>query len=214
MLCIVCKEPNPLSKEHVIPEAIGGLLTSHFMCGPCNRRLGHEFDAGVKHDPIIRLAMEAVRPQIPALIDSLSSRLAALADSPRGPVRGSLTSAGDFVARASQEPDRSLIQPTDAARKNTAHMMRQDGISEAEIAEALTRFDGAPENTRVPIRAGYEIIKWSIANIRPALDAPSMSAVAPVKIAYEYLALHLGTAVLDSKLAPVRALLRAYSDAS
>jgi len=54
----------------------------------------------------------------------------------------------------------------------------------------------------------YEIIKWSIARMEPALNAPSISPVVSMKIAYEYLALHVGTAVLHPQLDPVRALLR------
>jgi hypothetical protein len=206
--CIVCVTEQPLTKEHVIPDSLGGVLTSHFLCAPCNSRLGHEFEAGVKQDTVIRLAMEAVRPRVPALIKSISARLATIADSPRGPVRGSLTAEGDFVPRASREPDGSLIQPTDHARRNIAHMMRQDGIFEAEIASALQRFDDAAENTRVPISADYDIIKWSITKVRPALDTPEISPIVPLKIAYEYMALHLGTAVFDWRLDPIRAFLR------
>src|SRR5207245_7741287 len=51
-------------------------------------------------------------------------------------------------------------------------------------------------------------IKWSITKIEPVLDAPAIPPVVPVKIAYEYLAFHLGTAVLDAKLDPIRRLLR------
>jgi hypothetical protein len=87
-------------------------------------------------------------------------------------------------------------------------MMRQDGMAEAEIAEALRRFDVAPENTRVEVGGRYAIIKWSITKIEPALDAPPISDIVPVKIAYEFLALHLGTAILDPGLDEVRAGLR------
>lgn len=192
----------------MIPEAICGILTCHFLCKPCNDRLGHEFEAGVKRDAVIRLAMRTIRPRIPTLIDSMSARLEAIAESPRGPVRGHLTAEGDFRVRESQEPDRSLIQPSDSAQRNIAHMMRQNGRSEQETDEALARFAAAPENERIEIAPGYEIIKWGITKIEPALDAPPVSAIVPLKIAYEYLALHLGTAVLDPGLGPVRGLLR------
>jgi hypothetical protein len=119
-----------------------------------------------------------------------------------------LNGEGEFRIRGSREADGSIIQPTDRARDNIAHMMRQDRMAETEIEEALRRFDEALENTRVAVGGQYEIIKWSITNVRPALDAPSVADVVPVKIAYEYLALHLGTAVLDQRFDPVRELLR------
>ncbi len=39
--CILCLTEGPLCEEHLIPEALGGNLTSEFLCVSCNSRLGH-----------------------------------------------------------------------------------------------------------------------------------------------------------------------------
>lgn len=45
MKCIFCDEPEKLSKEHLIPQNIGGSITIYDVCQKCNSVLGSEVDS-------------------------------------------------------------------------------------------------------------------------------------------------------------------------
>ncbi len=55
----------------------------------------------------------------------------------------------------------------------------------------------APENVRVTLAPGLEGVKWEVAKLELALDGPLMDPIVPLKIAVEFLACHLGTAVYE-----------------
>lgn len=84
-------------------------------------------------------------------------------------------------------------------------MLQRAGGDAATIAESLNRLESAPENTRVSVAEGLEIIKWSIERIEPALDGPLLSELAPLKTAYEFLALHLNDTIYEDVPALVAA---------
>ena len=91
--------------------------------------------------------------------------------------------------------DGSLIQATPQATKTLQELLARDNHSPADIARALQRFADAPENTRIEIAPTIEAVKWRIEGIQPALDGPLLNSLVPIKSAYEFLALHLNTAV-------------------
>ena len=43
-ICFVCKEPQTLTLEHIIPQAVGGKLKAKLYCKICNETFGHELD--------------------------------------------------------------------------------------------------------------------------------------------------------------------------
>src|SRR4029453_3336455 len=67
--CVVCLQPQDrgLTNAHVIPQAVGGKLAVKNICADCNSRLGATAEAGLKSDPRIRVAIEDLQTQIPAL---------------------------------------------------------------------------------------------------------------------------------------------------
>jgi hypothetical protein len=42
--CFVCKKPQALTLEHIIPQAVGGRLKARLYCKVCNDTFGHELD--------------------------------------------------------------------------------------------------------------------------------------------------------------------------
>lgn len=42
--CFICKKPQPLTLEHIIPQSIGGRLKAKLYCKICNDTFGHELD--------------------------------------------------------------------------------------------------------------------------------------------------------------------------
>ena len=73
--------------------------------------------------------------------------------------------------------------------------------SSVDVDAALKRFDEAPDNQRVELAPGLAAIKWGIDRIEPAYDGPLFSEVALLKIAYEFLACHLGDRIFDESAA-------------
>jgi len=203
--CIVCAKRRSMTVEHVIPQALGGALCCRFLCKPCNDRLG-QIEAALKRDPGVRLSAEAIKHRTPAVWARVSEDQPFVGIGPQGNIPGTFK-RGQFKVRAQKSVDGSLIQPTDAARRNLSRMLEHKRLSAAEVAEALARFDEAPEGSRVAIIAGIEIAKWPIEKISPVLAGPRVNPIVPVKIAYEYLALHVGDAILGPALDPIRALL-------
>jgi len=235
--CILCRAKGHrtpegrLTAEHIIPRAVGGVLTCNFLCKVCNEVLGgHE--AKLKKDPAVRLAIQNLNDQTPWLHKRMSPNQGFVAESQGGTVEGfyrkDQSSGGlEFRVNTSQKPDGSLVAPTDDARKRLSDMLRQDGFSEAGIEEALRKFDEAPEDIRVTVAPGFDIVKWAVTRVGPKLDGRlSLVRLAPggeevlqgagislLKVAFEYLALHVGSEILSPVLDPVRDALR-RNDAS
>ena len=229
--CILCRVEGHLTEEHIIPRVIGGILTCNFLCKNCNSVLGwHE--AKLKEDPSIRLAIENLRDQIPWIYERISLSQNFIGLSGGGLVEGFYRkdeSNGElrFQVSASQKPDGSLVLPTDDARKRLSEMLRREGFNDAEIELKIRRFDGAPENVRVEVAPGFDIANWTVTRVDPQLDGRLLlvrpdeggeeilggAGIALLKIAFEYLALHIGTNIFGCVFDPVRdALLR--NDAS
>jgi len=135
--CILCArearltELGYLTEEHVIPEAIGGVLTSNFLCKDCNNLLGtHE--SKLKEDPAWRLAIEQLKGQIPWLYERTLKRQVFIGHSERGPTEGYYRrneSDGDleFRVMAARQPDGSLVLPNDEARESLVEDVARRG---------------------------------------------------------------------------------------
>jgi hypothetical protein len=101
------------------------------------------------------------------------------------------------VTRSQRLEDGSLIQRTPEAAKSVRKILERANYDEASISDSMRRLELAPENTRVPLAGGLEVVKWSIERIEPALGGPLLSPVIPLKSAYEFLALHLNSTVYE-----------------
>ena len=195
--CLLCLEEAPLSKEHLIPEALGGALTCSFLCTRCNSILGSSFEAAARADPFIRIAVCNLQAQMPELAKKLSEDQPVLVQGPGGQERGKIR-RGELSVKSRSAADGSLIQPTDRARKSVEIILKKSGIGEIPIAEALRKFDETPDNHKITLAPGLEIAKWGIEQIDLDLsDSRLMSPMVPLKIGFEFLACHLGTTIYD-----------------
>jgi len=181
---------------------LGGRLSSRILCKKCNDYLGRRVEAQAKKDASIRLAIETLRGQIPKLASELSEGQEFIAQSKGGTTRGVIR-GGDFRVRSSKEKDDSLIQPTPSARKTVEKLFLKSG-RDVDVQEALHKFDNAPEDIPIQLTDGIVVIKWRINTIAPVLDAKTIDDFLPLKIAFEYIALNVGSAVYSPKLDPFR----------
>jgi HNH endonuclease len=183
--------------EHVIPESLGGKLTCHFLCKTCNSRFGHHHEGKAKTDPALRLLAATLRSSSPALASRLEEGQAYLAVG-NGPARRGHVRRGEFKTRAQRLPDGSLLQATPDAQTSIAKMLRKEGLAESDVDAALSLLNSSPEDARVSLSPGIEVVKWSVDRLEPDLNGPLLNPIVPVKCAYEFLALHVGAAVYQT----------------
>lgn len=187
--CILCLDERPLTREHVIPAQLGGVLWVRFLCQRCNSHLGSTIEAAVREDPSIRLAVEHLEGQLPGLGDAIRDGLPFVGTGEGGNVR-MFRRAGRLRVRGGTQEDGSLILPPGHGREHVAAEARRRGLSPNETARILSRFDNLPENVRVELLPGDEVINWRVDEIQPALDGPMLSERVLLKIAFEFLACH------------------------
>jgi hypothetical protein len=207
--CIACLAEADFSLEHLIPDSLGGKLTCRFVCIDCNSHMGHLFEAKAKADPSIQLLVSKLEPSCPALAMRLSDGQTYVSFGPGGKSAG-YVKGGDYFTLSRKVEDGSLIQRTPEAAKSIQRILQRAGGDAESIADSLRRLESAPENTRVALAEGLEVVKWSIERIEPALNGPLLSALLPIKSAYEFLALHLNGAIYEDvpSLSAARVALR------
>lgn len=196
--CILCLRKEILCEEHLIPKSLGGRLTSNFLCQSCNSTLGYDLESAAKSDPNILLAVKAFEKQIPSLANALIESQPHIGQSKPGSVRGHIKD-GEFRVFPKKLDDGSLIQPTDDARKTIMKTLKKKGYEEIPIQKAMEVFDNAPEDKMVEVIPGHEVVKWSVQNLNIDLSGTQiMDPLIPAKIAYEFMACHIGTAIYSN----------------
>jgi HNH endonuclease len=200
-----CAGTAKLTKEHLIPEAIGGRLTCDFLCKFCNDNLG-QIEADLKEDSRIRLAIENLKDSLPELWRSMSEGQSYLAQAPDGTVAAKLKN-GELRVNSSKRVDGSIVRPLDDSAKAVRTMLQRRGATQDEITNAEMRFRELPEGVRVTIADGIEVMKSTPNAVYPALNSQSIEPRALLKIAYEYLALHLRGNIFHQYFNPIRTFL-------
>src|SRR5207245_4243271 len=114
-----------------------------------------------------------------------------------------------FEALGQSMPDGSILLPTSQARRAIETMLSRQGYARAAIDDAVARFDAAPENTLMPLTEDIAMANWRTERVELLLDGTFVSDLLPLKIAYEFVVLHLPYSVwADPPLEEVRLALR------
>lgn len=198
-----------MSLEHLIPEALGGRLTSRLLCRPCNSGLGHRLEGKAKADPTVRLLVKSLRESIPGLAGSLEEGQKFFTTG-NGPASKGFIKGGRFKVSSAKLPDGSLIQETPLAASTVRKMLRREGLEPHEIESAVARFMEAPDDSRVDLSPNIAVVKWSVTGLTMSLDEPLLDPLVPAKSAYEFLALHVGTAICEDS-PPLRSIREALT---
>ena len=195
--CIFCLREGPLSEEHLIPKSLGGILTSEFVCSSCNSQFGHAVEVTAKSDPSVFFAAKNLSQAIPKLSKRLVEGRFHIGYGDLGPLSGYIRN-NEFCIKSQTLNDGSIIQPQDNARKTIAKILQKSGYGKKLIRRALAKHDEAEEGKRVKLALGLEIVKRSIQEIEPDMSKwRLMDKLVPAKIAFEFLAAHVGTAICD-----------------
>jgi hypothetical protein len=153
--------------------------------------MGHDVDSLAKSDPSIAIAINQFSAKYPNWEKKLNEGLRYKVRSAGG-VSTAQFKKGKLQLRSEKLEDDSLIQSTELARKSVENMLRRSGYEGAPLNSALENFDNVPDDQRTEIALGLEIIKWRITGIKPDLSNPVTNPIIPIKIAYEFLACHVG----------------------
>jgi hypothetical protein len=193
--CILCGDEANLTTEHIIPKALGGILTCNFLCNVCNSKLGKSFEAAARLDPSIRIAAENLQSEIPNLSVKLLNNQAFFGKGPGGRESGIIRN-GKFRVKSRKDENGSFIQPSDTAYNTVKKLLLKKGSKETK--NALHLLKEAPANEKVQISQELEIVKYSIEKVEFNFNSNTiMSPLVPLKIAFEFLACHLGSVIYE-----------------
>ncbi len=197
-----CSETADFTEEHLIPEAIGGRLTCHFLCQHCNSTLG-QIEARLKCDARVRLAIENLKDSLPELWASMSEGQPYLAQGPGGTVGAKLKN-GTIRVNSGKRADGSIIQPLNDSAKTVRTILHRRGATHNEISNAEMKFKELPQGSPVKVADGIEVIKWTPDESYPAVNSQGIDPRVLLKMAYEFMALHLGSKIFHDYFDPVR----------
>ena len=119
--CIIClnqpslAEDNRWSTEHIIPRALGGILTCDFICQSCNSKMGAGFEKSAKFDPSIRIAIGKLSNELPDLYASIEEGQEHVLNTNVGQLVGKFRN-GEILGGHRKLQDGSLIVPSNNAR--------------------------------------------------------------------------------------------------
>ena len=204
--CILCLQHDSLTLEHIIPESLCGRLTSRFLCHGCNSTLGNRLEHAARSDPSVRIAGDRLASNIPELARRLAENQRYIGESQAGLSPGYIRD-GDFCIFSKKLSNGSIVQPTNEARNTVEKILKKEDYYHLPIQDALKKIDEAPENKKVEVAPGLEIVKWRIDRIQPDFNkSPLMNPLVPLKVAYEFIACHLGKAIYEDipSLADIR----------
>jgi len=204
--CIVCLEREPGDREHIIPQMIGGRLSARLLCNSCNHNFGSEIVSGLKTDPSIRLAIEALKNSIPILADRFLSGAEYVARGEEG-TKVRLTRSGDSLkVLPGKGADDSIILDTNEALGALAKKLRRQAFPEETIREFQKRFISATEDEPVDLPIGEVFVKRALSKPTPKLGYPPVEGRMWLLLAFEFTALVIGNKVFRSSFDPIRAL--------
>ena len=196
--CILCLKTAPLTCEHIIPESIGGQLTCSFLCKDCNSFLGAKIEAALREDPSIRLSTDYIRRVKPELAIRIEEGLGFFVNCSDGPGKA-YQKDGNIRLTPRKASDGTLILPADMARASIEKMMQRAEIPAADASQALARFDSAKINEPEEVYPGVHAIYRESTEIERDLSRAKLAnPLIAVKIAFEFLACHLGESIYDA----------------
>lgn len=194
--CIICSSEDEITKEHLIPEHLGGKITAKFLCRQCNSTLGHSVESDILQDPIIRQILDnRIAHEVPELAEKMRSRLEYIGHGDHGAVSG-YVKRGTFTVKEQTLEDESLVSPFDKSIKHLQTIAAREGRGPLFVSEI--DLSNLPQDEIIEAANGLWIRNCKVDTIQPKLKGKVIDPVVPVKIAFEYLALHCGDAIYEN----------------
>jgi hypothetical protein len=142
--CIACLAEPPFAdgvgftEEHIIPEALGGILTSNCLCKDCNSHFGATFEGRAKSDPAIRIAIYQLRHKLPALYAAMEQAQPYRIKTAVGIVSAHFR-GGEIKGSTVKLADGSLMSSPEQTEATLRRLMQKQGCSADYIEDAVKR---------------------------------------------------------------------------
>jgi len=206
--CIICLSQPCGDWEHILPDYIGGRLQGRMLCNSCNHTFGQTLVSNLKYDASIRLAMEALKDQIPALYTRAQQKavfVGKAADS--SVIRASVTKTGMKILPGPGANDSRILDTIQAADALKTKLVRH-GISPEEAVKWQAKFLQLEEDDPLQIPTGETFVKRRTPPLQPELGATRADGRLMALVAFEFLSLLIGKLIHRTSFHPVRQYIR------
>lgn len=222
--CILCRLPasetpeGELTKEHIIPESLGGKLTCYFLCRECNNQPSDRNGGALKYEMSVKFALFNVRQRLPRIPAHDQQEYVVRTGA------GWHKTTGQGIVRKSEQDAGSFLFEENSGENFLRAKLQREGIAATPIAEGLERLAKAPYDKEIPIAGEWAAYRRQLLEFWPALAASTLAwrldgtespavllpghGTALLKIAYGYIALFAGDLIFDERLQFIRDVIR------
>ena len=206
--CVLCLDKPAHSKEHLIPQSVGGRLEAYLLCSDCNNHFGSEFVSALREDQSIRMAAENLKHQLPKrLYENMTRGLPLLGREEGGlPVRA-YRKNGKLHVIPGKAPGGPRVQDFKGARSEISKRLDKIGCPEAKKNQFLDAFEKVPEGQPFII-PGWQFVKHPMPDLYPDSSRVRVDERVPALVAYDYLGLLLADRIYDPSFDTLRRYIR------
>lgn len=194
--------PHRRTDSHVIPESLGGRLSTTALCFACNSRTGEKWEQTLPVDPTLRAEIERFSDVLGAF-ERQRSRAGRewVAKTAHGSLKMKRTKHGDWKATDTRQEDGSRLKSGAEGRRELRGRLAAGGLSLEEIKIAIERFERGED-----VRVGEFTFKSHTADLELSLpwDADPAHRKAFLSIATHFLAVVVMDGIRTDALEPVR----------
>lgn len=206
--CILCLKRHADSWEHVIPRSLGGRLKVRVLCTACNNTFGSQFVSALRSDPLIRLALENLKDELPDLYRSAQDGLPFVGKAADGSIVRLSRKGDQWRILTGPGARGSRVQDTRDAKKALRRILNKQGLSNQEMSRWVELFASLDEDVPLGLPGGQTFVKRDIPPLAPELGPQFVSERVPALIAYEFLALLIGDLIYQDSFNEIRQYIR------
>lgn len=202
--CILCRKNVADTKEHFIPQVIGGRLGVKILCNNCNNNYGSLLLKTYKTEPKIKIALESLKNTLPKLYDGYIKNSSFVGyDDNNKEVRMKVNKKGLYIKTLKSD---GIIIDTRKAPKILKSIIKKHEDKEIIEPKALSSLIGTlPDDILIPVTQNLGIRKKSIKRITPALNTNPLEPRAILLAVYEFLYLCcFGESILEDRFDFIR----------
>ncbi len=207
--CSICLSEESLTNEHIIPESLGGFVEANLQCAKCNNNdLGSKLVSKAKRTYTIRLAIHALKSELPSLFESIEDGQLYSAKRSDEATTTAYFKKGEIVSKAGREKDGSLIIDKKDSENSLKNQLKKEGLSDDQIESKLNEFSNLKVDQPFQISNTIKVIKRKFISLFPLAGDVDMDDRIVTLIAYNYLCITIGETVLDEYFNAVRNFIR------
>lgn len=203
--CILCKKNIADTKEHFIPQIIGGRLGIKILCHKCNSSYGSLLIKTYKTDPMIKIAMECLKFTLPVLYNDFIKK-SSFVGYDESQNQAKMKKRKDDLYTRTYKNNSIIITDTRDASEKLKSIITKDGSKNIQEPKALNSLiHSLPDDIMIPITESISIKKTSIRRITPKLNTPPLEPRAILLAVYEFLYLCcFGEQIIDDRFNFIR----------